>query len=124
LVFVAEKIDGLEFVDVGQALSAKIMSCATSSSIAMISEDALNEILHASVRHNDVIGEYIAISNWGMLFEKALSFNLPLLFASLSQTRVLIAQNTGCVVGNDFFLAYPDRRYSFSLGNIQYYNAN
>jgi hypothetical protein len=124
MIFISEKIDDLHFVDIGYTLSAKIKDYVSSPNIAMIAADALNEILLASADRNDMIGEYVAITNWGILFEDALSINLADIFASLSQTRVLIAHNTGHIVGDSFYIDYPNKQYSFCLNNIHYYNAN
>jgi hypothetical protein len=122
MVFISNKTNDLDFVDIGYALSAKIQDCVNSSNIALEAEDALYKILRASVHHNDTIGDYIAITNWGILFEESLSFNIADMFASLSQTRVLIAHNTGRIICDTFFLDYPNKQYSFNLNDILYYN--
>jgi hypothetical protein len=122
LIFVQEANSNLHFVDVGQELSRKIQSSIASPNIAMIAEDALNEILHAAISEDDMIGRYVAITNWGILFEDALALNLQNIFASFSQSVVLIAQNTGTVVQNRFYLDYPNLAYIINLDNIQHYD--
>jgi hypothetical protein len=121
LIFTPDKISELNFVDIGYALSAKIKDYVDSPRLAMIAQDELNRILRSAISHNNIIGDYVAISNWGILFEEALSFNIADIFASVSQTKVLIAQNTGRVADGKFYLSYPNRQYSFNLNNIQYY---
>ena len=69
LIFAPRLDHHLQSVDVGFELSKAIDSDLTSKHLPMIAEDCLNTILRKAIREDNIIGEYIAIENWGILFE-------------------------------------------------------
>jgi hypothetical protein len=121
LVLTHDTIAGLDFVDIGYALSAKIKESISSPNVAMIANEAFHEIIQEFTFHNEIIGDYVAITNWGILFERDLSFNLSDILSSLSRSRVLIAQNSGCVNGDTFYyVASLNKQYAINLSNVNY----
>ncbi len=104
LVF-AQRIDShLKTLDVGFELASLIKDDLSSPHLPMIAEDELNRIIRNSIQQDDIIGDYIALSNWGILFETDLKLNLVSLFDSYSKNQTLILVNCGEIVSEIFHL--------------------
>ena len=82
LIFAPSLDQQLQSVDVGFKLSKAIESDLTSKHLPMIAEDCFNAILHRAIKEDPIIGDYIALENWGILFEPALKLNLVSIFDS------------------------------------------
>lgn len=104
LVF-AQRIDPhLKTLDVGFELASLIKDDLSSPHLTMIAEDELNRIIRNSIQQDDIIGDYIALSNWGILFETDLKLNLVSLFDSYSKNQTLILVNCGEIDSETFHL--------------------
>ena len=87
----------------------------------MIAEDCVNSILRRSIKEDDVIGDYVAISNWGILFEPALNLNLVSIFESHSKSNVLILVDCGQADYENFHLVSKHFNTTFPIGNLHPY---
>ena len=87
----------------------------------MIAEDNLTSILRKSLAYDDVIGNYVAIENWGILFEPALKLNLVSIFDSHSKSNALILVNCGQADYENFHLVSKHFNTTFPIGNLHPY---
>lgn len=87
----------------------------------MIAEDYLNVILRWSIKEDKIIGDYIAIENWGILFEPALNLNLISIFDSHSKSNVLILVNCGQADYDNFYLVSKHFNITFSIDDLHPY---
>ncbi len=67
---------------------------------------------------DEIIGDYVAITNWGILFEPALKFNLLSLFDSFSKSNALILVDCGQVDYEKFYLVSKHFNNSVPLGKL------
>ena len=104
LVFTPQLDSHLYSVDVGYELSTLIHEYLDSPQLSLIAEDKLHSIIRNSTRNDDTIGEYVALSNWGILFQPELKFNLLSLLDSYSKSRTVILVNCGEGDNEDFYL--------------------
>ena len=104
LVFTPQIDSPLYSVDVGVELSALIQENLGSPQLPLIAEDKLRSLIGNSTLTDDIIGEYVALSNWGILFEPELRFNLLFLLDSYSKSRTIILVNCGEGDNEDFYL--------------------
>lgn len=118
LVFVPKGVPCLHSVDVGYELASRLKGKLTSPYISMIAEDELNSILKSSVHKDDIIGDYIALSNWSILFEPELKLNLLSLFDSYSKNLTLILINCGQADNERFHLVNNHFNNSVPLGKL------
>lgn len=121
LIFAPSLDRHLQSVDVGFELSKAIEPYLSSKHLPMISEDSLNNILRHAIRKDEIIGDYIAIENWGILFETALQLNLVSIFDSHSKSNVLILVDCGQADYENFHLVSKHFNTTFPIGNLNPY---
>lgn len=121
LLFVQGKIDDICYVDIGYKLSRKIEDKLTLQQLPMICDDALNAMIDAATVNDENIGSYVAICNYGILFEPSLMINVHDRFEQWSRSRILIANLEGQIINDIFFLGKEqDYRFSIPLKDISY----
>lgn len=118
LVFAPTVDPCLPTVDVGFELASRLNDKLVSPHLSMIAEDELNNILKRSLCKDDIIGDYIALSNWGILFEPELKLNLLSLFDSYSKSATLILINCGQADNECFHLVSKHFNSSVPLGKL------
>jgi len=121
LIFTSTIDPHLHSVDVGHELASLIKDDISSQHLPMIAEEMLGKILKNAVLNDEVIGEYIAISNWGILFEPDLKLNLLSLFDSYSMNQTLILVNCGEVNSESFHLVSTYFNTALPLGQLTPY---
>ena len=104
LVFTPQIDSSLHSVDVGYELSVLIQEDLSSPQLPFIAEDKLHSLIRNFTQTDDLIGEYVALSNWGILFEPELKLNLLSLLDSYSKSRTVILVNCGEGDNENFFL--------------------
>lgn len=121
LIFSPTIDPNLHSVDVGYDLSSLIKEDISSPYLPMVAEEMLGKILKNAVLNDEVIGKYIAISNWGILFEPDLKLNLLSLFDSYSKNQTLILVNCGEVNSESFHLVSNYFNTALPLGQLTPY---
>ena len=104
LVFTPQLDSHLYSIDVGYELSTLIQEDLNSPQLSLIAEDKLHSIIRNFTKSDDTIGDYVALSNWGIIFEPELKFNLLSLLDSYSKNRTIIFVNCGEGDNEDFYL--------------------
>lgn len=121
LLFVQGKIDGICHVDIGKELSRRIEDKLTLRQLPMICDDALNAMIDAATVNDGNVDSYVAIRNYGILFEPSLMINVHDRFEQWSRSRILIANLEGQIINDVFFLGKEqDYRFSIPLKDISY----
>ena len=111
----------LKSVDIGYELASRIKENLSSAHLPMIAEDCFLSIVRTSIQQDEIIGEYIVLSNWGILFEPSLKLNLSALFDSLSKSHTLILSGCGRADFEKFHLVNTNYNTSFHIGNLHPY---
>ena len=126
LVFIRKPIEGLETVDVGRLLSEWLRHQDLSSQfLQMEVNDQLDEILSQEYERDD-IGDYLVITNIGILFEPALQVNTRALLERHSDRKLIIVLSDGVVdkEGCKYYFLSPSDNYSIDLSGLSYYSCN
>lgn len=126
LVFIRKPIEGLETVDVGRLLSEWLRHQDLSSQfLQMEVNDQLDEILSQEYERDD-IGDYLVITNIGILFEPALQVNTRALLERHSDRKLIIVLSEGVVdkEGCKYYFLSPSDSYSIDLSGLSYYSCN
>jgi hypothetical protein len=126
LVFIRKSIEGLEIVDVGRLLSEWLRHQDLSSQfLQMEVNDQLDEILSQEYERDD-IGDYLVITNIGILFEPALQVNTRALLERHSDRKLIIVLSEGVVdkEGCKYYFLSPSDSYSIDLSGLSYYSCN
>lgn len=105
----------------GHELADLIKEHLDSPHLPMISEDNLASLMRTAIRHDETIGDYVAIANWGILFESALKLNLLSLFDSFSKSYVLILIDCGQADYDNFHLVSKHFNTTFPIGDLHPY---
>lgn len=126
LVFIRKPIEGLETVDVGRLLSEWLRHQDLSSQfLQMEVNNQLDEILSQEYERDD-IGDYLVITNIGILFEPALQVNTRALLERHSDRKLIIVLSEGVVdkEGCKYYFLSPSDSYSIDLSGLSYYSCN
>lgn len=114
IIFCHEPISILHFVDVGKELSFVIKEqeepSGYSSACKRIFEQTYND---------EVIGSYLALSNWIILFEPDLKLDLRSIVESFSINKCLILLSNGSIKENRYLLM-DDPRFALNLQGLSF----
>ena len=114
IIFCHEPISNLHFVDVGKELSFVIKEqeepSGYSSACKRIFEQTYND---------EVIGSYLALSNWIILFEPDLKLDLRSIVESFSINKCLILLSNGSIKENRYLLM-DDPRLALNLQGLSF----
>ena len=114
IIFCHEPISNLHFVDVGKELSFVIKEqeepSGYSSACKRIFEQTYND---------EVIGTYLALSNWIILFEPDLKLDLRSIVESFSINKCLILLSNGSIKENRYLLM-DDPRFALNLQGLSF----
>lgn len=121
VVFTPSVPSCLYTLDVGYELASLIKDELDSPHLPMIAEDCLYSLIKHAITHDEIIGNYVAIINWGILFEPSLKFNLLSLFDSLSKSNTLILVDCGQADYENFHLVSRHLNTTFPIGNLHPY---
>ena len=115
-------IVGFDYIDVGLEVSAFIEDKISDRRLSMRVQDHLNALLRSLICKSEEFGEYLALSNIGILFEPLLKINLEGFLDRWSQNMILLLDlGKGHVQDNHLFLTQGcSREYSVSLEGINY----
>lgn len=121
LIFAPSLDRHLQSVDVGFELAKSIENDLSSPHLSMIAEECLNAILRRAIKNDPIIGDYLAVANWGILFEPALNLNLVSIFDSHSKSSTLVLVNCGQADYENFHLVSKHFNTTFPIGNLHPY---
>ena len=114
IIFCHEPISNLHFVDVGKELSFVIKEqeelSGYSSACKRIFEQTYND---------EVIGSYLALSNWIILFAPDLILDLRSIVESFSINKCLILLSNGSIKENRYLLM-DDPRFALNLQGLSF----
>ena len=86
LIISLNKIDTLDYVDIGKELSFRLKSISFEDRrFPIIAKETLNNMLMKHYTNNEIIGDYLAITNLGILLEPGLKLNFLEFIQSTSQ---------------------------------------
>ena len=104
LVFLSECPDGLEVLNLGGELVAELSQTdLNQSSLPMIANDMICNMLNHSIADSAEGKKYIAIDNIAILFEPQLSLDIEALFKSFSRSAVLIISTKPTIADKCYF---------------------
>ncbi|MBQ9636773.1 MAG: hypothetical protein IJV36_02610 [Prevotella sp.] len=122
LEFSNGSIEGLSYFDIGLELSSFIEGILGDRRLSFRTQDKLNALLREHTLLSPIIGQYLALTNIGILFEPSLKIDVEGLFDRWSQNNVLVINiGKGAICSNRLFLT-PNcpEQYSVSLQRINY----
>ena len=114
IIFCHEPISNLHFVDVGKELSFVIKEQEEPSGYA----SACKRIFEQTY-NDEVIGSYLALSNWIILFEPDLKLDLRSIVESFSINKCLILLSNGSIKENRYLLM-DDPRFALNLQGLSF----
>ena len=114
IIFCHEPITHLHFVDVGKELSAAIKEQEEPSGFS----SACKRIFEQTYQ-DEVLGAYLALSNWAILFEPDLKLDLRSIVESFSINKSLIMLSDGAIRENRYLLM-DDERFALNLQGLSF----
>ena len=114
IIFCHEPITHLHFVDVGIELSSAIKEQEEPSSYS----SACKRIFEQTYK-DEVVGPYLALSNWSILFEPDLKLDLRSIIESFSINKCLILLSNGSIKENRYLLM-DDNRFALNLQGLSF----
>lgn len=121
LIFSLNKIDTLHYVDVGKDLSFRLKSTSIDDRrFSIKAKETLNDMLMKHYTNNEKIGDYMAITNLGILLEPELKLNFLEFIQSTSQNYPLILHWEGDFDNDSLIFKSKPNGLVFSLTGINY----
>ena len=120
IILSQEKPDELSSVDIGLELSKAIEKQITHKQISMVVFDVLETIMQNCEKTHPEIGKYTAISNLGILFEKALKFDFIHFLDAHSKNQTLLIYWEGEVDKNKLYFLSKNKGLQFDITNISH----
>ncbi len=114
IIFCHKPITNLHFVDVGKELSYAIIGKEDSPAFS----NACKRIFEQS-SHDEIIGSYLALSNWTIFFEPDLKLDSRSLIESFSINKCLILHSNGPIKENRYLLM-DDNRFALNLQGLSF----
>ena len=114
IIFCHEPITHLHFVDVGIELSSAIKEQEEPSSYS----SACKRIFEQTYK-DEVVGPYLALSNWSILFEPDLKLDLRSIIESFSINKCLILLSNGSIKEKRYLLM-DDNRFALNLQGLSF----
>ena len=120
VIFCREVIPELTFVNVGLELSDKILKEGLDSPMLdFATDDFIQEIMSRHESHPE-IGNYLALTNIGILFEPSLSYNIPELFKSHSRNQILFIHTQAVIKDDVLYFNDPSDNITADLSGVHY----
>ena len=116
IVFCHEDIDGIRFVNVGLILS-KLLN--EEDNFENGYQLLCNSILNRT-QYNELIGDYIALENIGILFEPELKFDLYNILEYFSHNQCFIIKSDAEIKDDKFYFFIPEDSTSITLSGLSY----
>ena len=114
IIFCNEPISNLHFVDVGKELSFVIKEQEEPSGYSSVCKRIFEQTYN-----DEVIGSYLALSNWIILFEPDLKLDLRSIVESFSINKCLILLSNGSIKENRYLLM-DDPRFALNLHGLSF----
>ena len=114
IIFCHEPITHLHDVDVGKELSSAIKEQEEPSSYS----SACKRIFEQTYK-DEVVGPYLALSNWSILFEPDLKLDLRSIIESFSINKCLILLSNGSIKEKRYLLM-DDNRFALNLQGLSF----
>jgi hypothetical protein len=114
IIFCREPISNLHFVDVGKELSFVIKEQEEPSGYSSVCKRIFEQTYN-----DEVIGSYLALSNWIILFEPDLKLDLRSIVESFSINKCLILLSNGSIKENRYLLM-DDPRFALNLHGLSF----
>jgi hypothetical protein len=114
IIFCHEPISNLHFVDVGKELSFVIKEQEEPSGYSSVCKRIFEQTYN-----DEVIGSYLALSNWIILFEPDLKLDLRSIVESFSINKCLILLSNGSIKENRYLLM-DDPRFALNLHGLSF----
>ena len=114
IIFCHEPITHLHFVDVGIELSSAIKGQEEPSGYS----NACKRIFEQTYK-DEVVGPYLALSNWSILFEPDLKLDLRSIVESFSINKCLILLSNGSIKEKRYLLM-DDDRFALNLQGLSF----
>ena len=114
IIFCHEPITHLHYVDVGKELSSAIKEQEEPSSYS----SACKRIFEQTYK-DEVVGPYLALSNWSILFEPDLKLDLRSIIESFSINKCLILLSNGSIKEKRY-LSMDDNRFALNLQGLSF----
>ena len=109
-------------IDLGEELSMRIKPYLEHKRLSMKTKDLIDELMHASIQHNDEIGKHIAFKNLGILFEPELKINFEHFLKTYSTDFTLIIEWSGEISNNHLFFLSKMKGFRTDLKKLTYTN--
>lgn len=120
IVFHREPITGISSIDIGKLLSEAIFNLKDKEKLSMKASMKLDNILQSSITNHTELGDYLAITNLGILFEPEIKLNFSWVLENYSQNNLLFVQWEGEIESNNIFFLTKKEGLKINLNNLSH----
>ncbi|MGN1218397.1 MAG: hypothetical protein ACI4TD_10555 [Phocaeicola sp.] len=116
IVFCRSRMQGLQYVDVGFALSLRLKTNENNSSVI----DIVSQILNENIRYDEDFGYYLSIENIGILFEPELKLDVRSMIDSYSKNQCLVVLTDADIDNGVLYFLEKSDGVSVSLSGLSF----
>lgn len=121
VVIADHKLKGLEYLDMGYELAEGIAESSDTRYIAFEAEEKIKSLISHNKHSNPIIGNYVALDNWAILFEADLQINIVSLFKKHSKDTTLILTSIGgydCINQTLYLSGSQQSKYRLNMSEL------
>lgn len=120
LIIHKEKLPGIVSINLGFVFSKEIKSIPPQKHFGLIAKEKLNNLLYGHIHRHEILGEYLAIENIGILFEPQLKIDLLSFLEYHSKNTSLFLMWPGDIEGDQLYFLTRQNGIEINLKNISH----
>lgn len=121
IVFITKDLPDIKYVDIGKELSQVLFPLRGKKILPMKVFDSLENIFRTSIQtSDDRFGEYVAISNPGILFEPELKIDFGQFLSKWSANNTLFVKWEGDIDSGWLYFLSREKGIKTNIRNLSY----
>ena len=108
-------LGGLKYTDVGFEVSCFITDIIGDRRLSMRTQDYINKLFREHIFPSDYLGQYLAVTNVGILFEPLLKLDVEAFFDRWSQNNTLLLDIGNGTLNKNCYCLSKECKDAFSI---------
>ena len=118
IVVSARKIENLNYLDIGKALSQRLIGVKSNKNFALAAKSMLNDLLSESVYDHQIYQQVLSLTNVGILLEPELKLDFLSLINNFSRENAVFLHWNGEIESNKIYFLSSQNGIPIDLTNL------
>lgn len=120
LIFHRRLLSSITSIDVGRKLSEALYLTELKDRISMRAMIAIQGMMEDGMRENELLGNYLALQNIGILFEPELKIDVQQLFDAFSKNNLLFIHWEGVIENDILYFLKKENGITTSIKHLSH----